>query len=355
MKKFLKIIRYPAIIALGVLFARFVLFRDNIKSIPVTQVELSNRVVEKTVSASGEVKAKKEAELSFNTAGKIQDIKVEKGDTVAKGDLLAYLDNYSAAQTAQSYKDARDVTLRDKDKYIEDYSTNLDAVGGSDEYAIALRRLDELISEAEATYQASLASLSDTYMYAPFAGTIVDVTKQMGETATIGASVVKLADLTNLIFEIVVDQEDYGLLKQNQSVKIELDAYENYTFSGFISKLPYYANGGDSANFTVEITLNSDDQHPVLLGMMGDAHIVVASTETEVPSLVYDEISFDEDDKPFVWVVRNGWLAKQPVEIGLEGDVYTQILTPIQDTIVTSVSKDTEIKEGFKAKFNHVK
>ena len=83
--------------------------------------------------------------------------------------------------------------------------------------------------------------------------------------------------------------------------------------------------------------------------MTGDAHIIVDSSENAA-SLVYDEIFFDEEDKPYIWVVKNNRLLKKYIDIGLEGDLYTQITSEIEEEVVVPISDDAEIEEGYKVK-----
>ena len=65
----------------------------------------------------------------------------------------------------------------------------------------------------------------------------------------------------------------------------------------------------------------------------------------------FDEINFDEEDKAFVWVLdENQKLKKRYVEVGLEGDIYTEIKDDISETIVTPVNAEDDVQEGFKVR-----
>ena len=362
-----KIFKYIALILVVFFVGKSILNREGTKTASVNIIT--------TVSTSGEIKSKREAELSFGVTGEIAEIYVEKGEDVTKGDLLAIQNNYSLSQSIQAYKDARDITLRDRDLFIENYETNLSGYGGMDEFEINLRKHDETVSKAEATYQSNRATLQDTYIYAPFGGQIIDLYYEESESVTLGTAVIKIADQNDLVFEITVDQEDFGLLKEDQNVDVELDAYEDVIFSGVVSELPSYANGGDSPSFTVEIKILGEEslltlveetslevsqssdtnklvfsENKPLLGMTGDAHIIVEETLQQSPSLFYDEIFFDEEDNPYIWVVKDGLIVKQNIEIGLAGDIYTEVKSQVQDTIIVGINDDVEIKEGYKAK-----
>lgn len=325
--------------------------RNSIKFISVKEVKIENRQVIKTISASGKVKGIKEADLSFNVLGTINKIYVKKGDEIEKGKLLSSLSNYADYQSIQSYKDARDIALRDRDLFIENYQSDHNDYGRDNAYQIRLRQLNEEISKAEATYKSKLADLSDTYIYSPFKGKVIDVTKEQGESAAANEKIIKIADNSSLIFEIELDQEDYGYIKLGQDADIQLDSYDTHVFKGKITELPDYADGGATSSFVVKLSIEPSGQYIPLIGMTGDAHIIVESTIESVPSVSYDEVFFDEQDKPYLWVVDSGLIKKMPVEVGLQGDIYTHIKSQVENTVVVGVNSDTEVKEGYRPKF----
>ena len=171
--------------------------------------------------------------------------------------------------------------------------------------------------------------------------------KKEGEISTLSETIIKLADLDNLFFEVKLDQEDFGLVNIGQNVKVDLDSYENFSFIGKVSHLPNFADSsGSTQEFIVEITVDPSENRPVLLGMTGEASIIVSQTETEVPVLQFDTIFTNVDEK-YIWTVENGVTKKRIIQTGLEGDLYTEIkedLTGVQ--IVIPTNNDIEIEEG---------
>jgi len=328
----------------------FITSRTNLNTVMVKKVDIQKRYVEKTVSSSGEIKSQSEVELGFGVSGTVKTINVRKGDQVKKGTLLASVDTYKLYNDMLTYRDSRDIAIRDRDLYVQNYSTNVPAIGGETEYYLGLRRQDELVSKAQASYNSAQATLSESYIYSPFDGTIVDVTKDAGENVLTTEHVIKLADLGKVEFETDLDQEDYGLVKEGQSVTINLDSFDGVDFIGIVTTLPLYANGGATPNFTVKIALQPKEGYKPLMGMTGDAHIIVAKSESEVSSIYYDELFYDDENKPYVWVVDNGFVTKQVVEIGLEGDIYTELKILPDKQVVVGVNTDVEVKDGYKAK-----
>jgi len=353
MKKVWNIAKYLLVVTIGIGIARFILFRDRVKTLPVNKVTPVRRIVKQTVSSSGEMVADKEATLSFQVIGNIEKILVGEGDHVEKGDMLAQLATSESYQLLQVSKYALDVAKTNLNLYIENYSTNLNAIGGEDEYYIKLQNYQELVSKADATYRSTQESFNKNFLYAPFSGTVLDISIKEGETVTAGVPVMKVATTDNLIFETSLDQEDYGLVKEGQDVEIELDSYDNETFTGKVISLPNYANGGTTPSFTVKMEITGDSDK-VLLGMAGNAKIIVNSTDEEVIAVLYDEIFYNEDKEPYLWVATDGGrLKKQSVEIGLEGDLYTELKSDVVNTIVVPLNDSLKLREGYKAKISN--
>lgn len=332
------------VVALGLV--GFMVSRSN-RGVEVQEIAIQDREVMRTVSASGTVKSKNEADLAFSVLGRLQYLGVEKGEMVNAGQYLATLDNFSESQSVQALKDARDVALRDRDLYVENYETNMSAVGGSDEYEIAIRRLNELVSKAEASYQAQVGAYTKTYLNSPIEGEVVDIYYELGEVVPLGSRIMKVADLNQKVFEIELEQEDFGFLQNGQQVDIELDAFPNKVFEGVVNEMPKYAqeNGG----FKVEIEFLNEVPE-VLLGMLGDAKIILATTNEPVPSLTFDEIRYDIDENPYVYVLNDGKAQKQNIEIGLEGDIYTQVLSTISGPVIEATNDNQSLEEGISVK-----
>lgn len=315
----------------------------------VKKVSIENRVVKKTVSASGSIKSINEADMSFATTGQVSNVYVKEGQIVNAGQILASIDMRSLVQTAQYYKDVLDIAKREKELFIQNKDSNKSLYHGEEGYNIKLKEYQEDISKAEANYQVQLVNLSKANIYAPFGGTVIEITKKVGEMATASETVVKVADVDKLYFEITVDQSDFGSIKVGQDVEVNLDSYENLNIAGKINGLSAQANSADS-NFVVKIEITKPTNKELKIGMTGDAYMTTESSISEVPTLVYNEVQTDETGKTFVWVIDKGKILKQYVDVGIEGDIYTEIKTKVDKQIVIPVKEGEKIQEGFTPK-----
>lgn len=345
-KKYFKMI-LPAIIVGGILWLFFIREKNN--TVTVRKVELKDRIVLRTVTASGAIESRSQASLSFQATGKVLAVNVKQGDEVKKGQLLAYMDTYSQSQTVKYYKDAMDIKLRQRELFLDDYTANKDLLGGDKRYHMKLKEYDEGVSQAEAAYQAQVALFSNSYIYSPFSGIAVEVNKDVGETAAATETVVTIADLNNLVFKTKIDQEDYGLLKEGQDAEIKLDSYGEEVFKGKVLKLPYFANAS-TEQFEIEILVEPREAKPLRIGMKGDAYVILETSGKEVPTLTVDDVSYDEADKPYVWVLNSGKIKIHPVDFGVEGDIYIEIKNKIVETVLVSSKESQKMVEGYTAK-----
>lgn len=350
MNKIILIIITVIIVIIGLLGFVFVKNRNVIEA---QSISPQKEIVIRTVSANGSVKSTKSAVLSFAGGGKIANISKNEGESVNQGERLASLNVISQLESANALKDSRDLAIRNKDLFLEQ-NKNVDQ---DEEYRIRLRLLDEQISQAERNYKAALAGISDLNIRAPFKGTLVDILKEEGETASPFEPVMIVADLSQLYFEVEINQEDIGLIEKDQKVMVTLDAYEDEPFDAYVDNISEYAITSEFGEqiFTVKIKF-LDPQRPVLLGMTGDAKIIVETSVVEVTSLDFDVINFDEQDKPFVWIVdESDMLKKFSIETGIEGDVTTEIKTDIESVKIIQIENNTDkiIEEGLKVKLTN--
>lgn len=351
MKRKTKIIIAVAIILVPM--AIFGLQKVNGK-VEVKQVQVYNQAIKSTISSTGSIKSMNEADLAFAATGRVTQINVEKGQDVRSGQLTAVLYALSQQETAEGLKNAMDVAIQNKEAYMEENEgdDNID-FRQSDDYKIQLKKYDRLIEQAGANYRSQNASIQNLQIHTPFAGTVIDIYREVGEISTAGTTVVKIANLNKLYFEAQVDQEDFGLIQPGQTAEIQLDAYEDITFTGTVAKLPRYAETDSSGDvvFFIEIELIPQEGHLILLAMEGDVDIIVNQTQDKVTALDFDVINYEENDSAYIWIAQDGKLKKMPIEIGLEGNLLTEVKTDLSNmTIVTSTDTKTEIGEGQKVK-----
>lgn len=306
--------------------------------IQVYTVDYSNLV--QTVSVSGNVVAKNEANLSFLTAGNITYLGAKINDTVKQGQLIAEQDQRLVLKNLQqsliSYSLARNT-------YDQNISNNNGISSPSDALNDSMKRVlqDNQYNLQEAVVSVELEDLArqNSIIFSPITGILTrsDIT-EIGSLATT-TTIWTITDPNNLAFDMDVDEADIAKVKNNDQVQISLDPYPNKTFYLPVSSIAFvsHTTSNGSVAFTVETKLPvSNSKYNFRVGMQGNANIVTAE-KNHVLTIPLSAIS--SNNSIFIKISK-GFLEKQ-ITLGLENDTEVQVLSGLKkgDEIAMQPSK----------------
>lgn len=263
------------------------------------------------LSFTGVVQAAKRAELAFQIGGRINEINVNEGEHVRKGQVLARLDSRDAKNALESAKlELKNISAEYKRaKAIFDRSQ---AISASDLEAISTR-----YNLAKNSVENAERQLSYTEIKAPFDGIIgrkfVDNYVQIQANAPVLAlqNLTDLEVLVNIPHRVMLS----GLNKTEAYAEIATIPNKKFPLS-----LRTYATQPDpvSQTYAVVLGLNSIEGVRVLPGMTvrvspaDDGSDSGAKISVPLTALVPDN-----QGNQFVWVVdENNIVQKRPVEIG---------------------------------------
>jgi len=333
-------------IIIAVIVTSFIIYKQfQTPSVKVKKIDVKSGEVIKSVSASGFVKSNLETEIAFPISGRISKVYFEEGDSVAQGSLIAKLNNDDLFYSAEASRKDKDATQRTRDIYKENYQYATKEVGGQAEYDLNIRKLTDQLRSADNSYKVSLSNLNKSYLYSPMSGTVVYSDLKEGKVGGI-STLVKIADLSKLEFQADLDQEDYKFVKNGQNAEVVLDAYPDTKFLGKLVYIPSYVDEESATKtFKLKIALDSKDKE-VVKGMTGDVNIITNKSDAK-RYLPFDAV-FTEEEKKFVWVLNeNEKLTKKFVEVGLEGDTFTEIKSDLPEFVVIPDSSAKTVKEGY--------
>ncbi len=161
-------------------------------------VPVETRDIRITVETTGEVQPRNRLDVKSAIAGRLEELLVDEGDTVKKGQILGWVSSTERA-------------------------TLLDA-------ALAT-------SKEEYDYWSKLYKASP--LISPLDGTIIARNFEPGQSIATSDSVVVIAD--DLIIVANLDETDIGQIENGQSVEVSLEAYPDREFSCVVEKIAYDA------------------------------------------------------------------------------------------------------------------
>ncbi len=203
------------------------------------------------LSATGYVVAQRQAAVASKATGRLEYLSAEEGDRVSKGELIGRLENndmiaaldMSKAQLAQARAESTEAALNynRQSKLLETGSTTGDVV----EIAEAkFKAAAAGVEYAKASVKSSKVALENTYIRAPFDGTVLTKYADLGEivapmaaSATSQGAIVDLADMKSLEVEADVSESNIQRVEMNQPCEIILDAYPENSYRGYVKKI----------------------------------------------------------------------------------------------------------------------
>jgi multidrug efflux pump subunit AcrA (membrane-fusion protein) len=173
-----------------------------------------------------------------------------------------------------------------------------------------------------------------TDLVSPIAGTVVKINYLTGESISQN-EVFQVADISNFKIKSTVSASEISGVKKDQTVKVKIKAIDTETeYDAKVSKVEQFSalnsNNEFSSNYNVEVILNSKPAGAVN-GMK--ANIVIRGESKDNITKIENKLIFQKSDGS-KYVKRVDWINKDQnifslrdvkVEIGLEGDDYTEI------------------------------
>jgi HlyD family secretion protein len=364
------------------------------KSVKVTVGKVKKQDLTSIISASGEVKPKKNINISAQVPGRIIKIGVEEGQEVKAGDFLLKLDatQYEAiADRDQNFIRAANADLiqaearlqRDKNTlervkqlFADDLISKEQLEAAQANFDVTAAQTNAMrfqIKQAEASLKSTLDNLAKTTYGSPIDGIITSLRVEEGEVAIIGTMnnpgtvLLTIADLSVMEVEIEVDETDVVGVALGQSANVRVDAFPDTVFKGKVTEIGSSAiqrttgvsTTQESKDFKVVVTLDNPDRK-LKPGLSASADVIVAektqALAVPISSLVLRDKPNVEKNAPGsareeegVYVVEGGRVKFVPVGKGITGGMMIEITSGLQDgqEIITGpYASLRELKDG---------
>ena len=259
---------------------------------------------------SGEVRARQESALGFRIPGKLVERRVDVGDVVREGQVIARLDASDPALAAQAAKNslaAADADLELARAEAKRFETlrqqNFVSQAALDTRVTALKAADNRAqaARAQSTSAGNQAGYAD--LVADSAGVVSAVLAEPGQVLSSGQPVVRVARTGGRDREVLISlaENRVGELKRQREVSVSLWADETRTYRGVVREISPQADPV-TRTFAARVSIVDADA-AVRLGMT--ATVAVAGSASGVLRVPAGAI-VQKDGKPAVWVLGDG-------------------------------------------------
>lgn len=353
--------------------------------------------------ATGTLLPEREYPIKSNNPGIIVEVKVDKGDKIAKAQALAVVEEDGVAFKYQQAKAERDLAAKLADEktspMLQEFDARLKASQELLEIAQREQKRVSLALEKNASSQSDLDKALDRVktvwseveqlkaqraskklelekeltvadealkiarwnldrqtITSPIDGVVLDRPQTVGTRVAVNDHLMQIADVRpeSLVMRAQVDEEDKTNVRLGQLVQMTLYAYQgkaadgkNRVFKGKVKKI-YDKADPDRRTFEVDVEMVEKDQG-FSAGMTGELAFVVAKKEK---ALVIPSQAVQADA---IWVVRNDSLVKlENVKLGLRSVERTEVLEGLDPGEQVVISAAENYKPGQRVRTTYI-
>lgn len=373
-----------ALVALAALFGCKAWFKDEPVSYITEPVIRKN--IEKSVNATGEVKAIELVTVGAQTSGKIEYLPVKVGQRIQKGDLIAQIDSTTQENDVNSTKakltslkaqlNAAEISAKIAEKQFireqrllkKNAASQEDFENAKDAFEAAKAKVTELkasIAETALALNTAETNLGYTKITAPLDGVVVSVPVKTGQTVNAAMNtptIVQIADLSQMEILIEISEGDIGKVQTGAKVTYTVlsapeTVYET-TLKSIDPGLTLLTNGeytevvgSDEAIYYYGRLVVDNPDGALRIGMTTQNVIYVAQADNvlTVPVLAVKK----DGAQSYVNVLTPTGIQRHAVITGLSDGVDIEIKSGVSDhdTVVIAQMSESEVtkkKDKFK-------
>lgn len=300
---------------------------DKEQAIHVQVDTIKSELIGAEFAYSGTFEPNKETKLSAEIQGKINDVLVDVGAFVTKGQSLIQLDNSLLKLQLQS----AEVQVEGLEIDVKRFTVlaNADAVQG-----VQLEKAELGLKSAKVQRATLLEQINKTTIKAPFNGVVTAKLTEEGAFAAPGVPLLQITDISVLKFTVNVSENDLSSFQLNQTFSINADAYSDVLLSGKATMIGSKANMGSS--FPVQFIVNNTSDLKIKSGMFGKVNLKSENQKTGI--IIPASAIVGSSSQPQVYKVKNGKAVLNSISIAQKIKNKTVVAKGLEegDVIVTN-------------------
>jgi RND family efflux transporter MFP subunit len=262
------------------------------------------------VYATGAVEPVRWERVASMLRGRILEICDCEGKVVAKGDVLARLDDKDVRAQLHELRAREDFAKRELSRQTELIGRGSTTTQAYERASMDLRSLQGLIS-------VQLEKLADYTITAPIDGVVLRRDGEVGEIADVGQVLFRIGVLKPLQIVAEVNEEDIPRVAVGQTVLLRTDAFSDRRLTGKVREVTPI---GDPVAKTYRIKAALPEDTPLLPGMSVEANVV---TREKANALL---IPADAVQGTSVFVLDGQRVRRRNIELGIRGTRAVEVL-----------------------------
>jgi RND family efflux transporter MFP subunit len=282
------------------------------------------------VYGTGAVEPERWAKVASLIRDRIVELCLCEGRAVAKGDVLARLDDRQVKAQLQELRAREDFAKREMARVT-------DLLGRGVASTQAFERISSELRQVQALLSVQLERLADYTIVAPMDGVVLRRDGEIGEIAETGQVLFRVGVPKPLQVVAEVNEEDIPRVAVGQAVLLRADAFLGKRLEGKVHEITPM---GDAVAKTYRIRIALPDDTPLIVGMSVEANVV---TREKRGALL---VPADAVQSGQVLVLDGGRARLRKVEIGIRGTRTVEVLAGLAESDRIAAPMPTGLADG---------
>jgi RND family efflux transporter MFP subunit len=282
------------------------------------------------VYATGSIEPIRWAKVASIIRDRIVEVCDCEGKEVAKGDMLARLDDREIRATLEELRAREDFAKREVARVTELMGRGAATTQAFERASTELRQIQGLIS-------VQLEKANDYIITAPMDGVVLRRDGEIGEIAEAGQILFRVGVPKPLQVVAEVNEEDIPRVELGQVVLLRTDAFPNQRLEGKVREITPM---GDPVAKTYRIRVALPDDTPLKPGMTVEANVITR----EKPDALL--VPADAVQGNTVFVLEGDRVRRRTVETGIRGTRAVEILSGLTERDRVASPAPTGLSDG---------
>jgi len=293
--------------------------------VAVMVTEVAARSYVDRFTALGSARANESIDVTSRINSVVTAIRFEEGQRVSAGDMLVELDNAEI----RAQRTMAEASLKQKRSQFKRSQTLGQTRVVSD---AELEELEAGVLMAEADLRGAQARLNNSYIRAPFAGTVGLRRISLGDLVGPESLITTLDDTDTIKLEFTIPETFLSSLEIGMRIEAQSSIYRDRRFVGLITSIDTRIDPV-TRSLTVIAGLPNDD-NLIRPGMFMTVNV---EKERQNVLLIPEEALVPRQGRQFVFVIEDGKAVEKQVELGIRAPGLAEIRSGLTagETVIT--------------------
>lgn len=207
---------------------------------------------------------------------------------------------------------------------------------------VQVQQADLSVAQAQLALAQARQRLARAELRAPFDGLVATVNVKAGEPIGSSVPALVLLDTRRFLLEVTVNEVDVAQLAVGQPVSVSVDALPNLALGGSVERIaPTGTVQGGAVNYIVRVAL-AESEAPLRAGMSASVQVTVAEADDVVLAPNWAIRRDRQTGQAYLSIQAGETLQEVPIETGLRGESYTEVLSGVEPGAVAAISTRRE-------------